>query len=298
VADAVRVALNEAVVTAATAPDADVLRDGRRVPAEARLDPGLAAHPGAGRGERTEARGGDRNGTRERRWDPRVGTPGVAVPRVRDGGFLPVLPEPRPRAERARWAVVQEADVLGVSTRRGDDLVEALGSGGISKSPVGRVCAALDAEVERGADAAAGGGLPLPLARDAPFPKVRDGERVVPDAVVVASAVTAAGRREVPGFEVGPGEDGACWEGFLRGPGGRGRRDGRGRLPRCGPGRGGSAAGSTSCATRGRWCRRGGRQWSPPPSAPSSPSRRRTRRARNGRRWRRASARASHAARR
>jgi putative transposase len=222
-ADELRMALSELLVKAATEPDADVLREGLRVLAEALMDLELEAHLGAGRYERTGERTGYRNGTRERRWDTRVGTLEVTVPRVRDGSFFPSLLEPRKRAERALLAVVQEAYVLGVSTRRVDDLVKALGLEGISKSQVSRVCAALDAEVERFRTRRLEGGYPY-LWLDATFLKVRDGERVVTNAVVVAVGVTAEGRREVLGFDVGPSEDGAFWEAFLRSLVGRGLR--------------------------------------------------------------------------
>src|SRR5512134_769865 len=104
---------------------------------------------GLAKGERDpERRLTHRNGYRERRWDTRVGTIDLAVPRVRDGSYLPSLLEPRRRTERALLAVVQEAYVAGVSTRRVDDLVRALGIDGIGRSEVSRMCAALDAEVE------------------------------------------------------------------------------------------------------------------------------------------------------
>jgi len=220
-ADELRMALSELLVKAATEPGADVLREGLRVLAEALMDLELDAHLEAGRYERTEARTGYRNGSRDRRWDTRLGTLEVAVPRARDGSFFPVLLEPRKRAERALLAVVQEAYVLGVSTRRVDDLVKALGMEGISKSQVSRVCAALDAEVECFRTRRLDGAYPY-LWLDATFLKVRDGERVVSNAVVVAVGVAADGRREVLGFDVGPSEDGAFWEGFLRSLVGRG----------------------------------------------------------------------------
>jgi putative transposase len=104
---------------------------------------------GLAKGERDpERRLTHRNGYRERRWDTRVGTIDLAVPRVRGGSYFPSLLEPRRRAERALLAVVQEAYVAGVSTRRVDDLVRALGIDGISRSEVSRMCAGLDAEVE------------------------------------------------------------------------------------------------------------------------------------------------------
>ena len=78
----------------------------------------LAEHVGAERHERTPERSGYRNGYRERPWDTRVGTIELQVPRVRDGSFFPSLLEPRRRAEKALVAVVQEAYVQGISTRR------------------------------------------------------------------------------------------------------------------------------------------------------------------------------------
>ncbi len=78
-----------------------------------------------------------------------MGSITLRVPRVRDGSYFPSLLEPRRRAERALVAVVQEAYVQGVSTRRVDDLVQTLGLQGISKSQVSLLCGELDTEVER-----------------------------------------------------------------------------------------------------------------------------------------------------
>jgi putative transposase len=106
-------------------------------------------HVGASRYERSPARTGQRNGYRQRDWERRVGTVELRVPRVRDSSYFPSLLEPRRRAERALSAVVQEAYVRGISTRKVDDLVRALGMEGISKSQVSRLCEELDQEVER-----------------------------------------------------------------------------------------------------------------------------------------------------
>jgi transposase-like protein len=175
----------------------------------------LAEHVGAERHERTAERTGYRNGTRERTWDTRVGTIELQVPRVRDGSFFPSLLEPRRRAERALVAVVQEAYVQGVSTRRVDDLVQALGMQGISKSQVSRLCAELDQEVERFRTRKLVGAHPY-LWLDGTFVKVRDNGRVVSQAIVIAIGVTATGEREVLGLDVGPTESGAFWLAFLR----------------------------------------------------------------------------------
>jgi transposase-like protein len=145
-----------------------------------------------------------------------VGTIELRVPRVRDGSYFPSLLDPRKRAERALVAVVQEAYVQGVSTRRVDELVQALGMAGISQSQVSRLCQALDAEVERFRTRPLVG--PYPYAwLDATYLKVRRDGRVVSMAVVIAVGVNGDGQREVLGLDVGPSEDGAFWLGFLRG---------------------------------------------------------------------------------
>jgi putative transposase len=147
-----------------------------------------------------------------------VGTIELAIPRVRDGGYFPSLLEPRRRAEKALLSVVQEAYLGGVSTRRVDDLVRALGVEGISKSEVSRMCASLDAEVE------AFRNRPLTdyafpyLWLDATYLKVREAGRVVSMAALVATGVAASGERRVLGLELSPGNDeGSAWPRFVRG---------------------------------------------------------------------------------
>src|ERR687886_744086 len=136
------------VLRKAGVEQADFLREGVRVLAQELMELEVAEQLGAERHERTPERAGYRNGYRERPWDTRGGTIELKVPRVRDGSFCPSLLEPRRRAERVLVSVVQEADVQGISTRRVDDLVQALGMQGNSKSQVSRVCAELDHEVE------------------------------------------------------------------------------------------------------------------------------------------------------
>ncbi len=215
-ADELRMALADLRRKAEAEPSLDVLREGVRVLAEALMELEVTRHLGAERYERTPERAGQRNGYRERGWDTRVGTVELRVPRVRDGSFFPALLEPRKRAERALLAVVQEADVEGVSTRRVDDLVKALGMTGISKSQVSRLCQALDAEVERFRTRPLTERYPS-LWLDATFVKVRERGRVANQAVVIAVGVTAGGVREVLGVDVGPSEAGAFWLAFLRG---------------------------------------------------------------------------------
>lgn len=122
-----RMAVLETVRKAIADGDVDFLREGVRVLAQAVMEAEVTGLTGVPRGERDpDRRLTNRNGYRERRWDTRVGTIGLAIPRVRDGSYFPSLLEPRRRAERALFAVVQEAYVLGVSTRRVEDLVDTL----------------------------------------------------------------------------------------------------------------------------------------------------------------------------
>ena len=215
-ADTLSMALTDLLRKAEAEPNLDTLREGVRVLTQALMEIEVAQHLGAERYQRTPERAGERNGYRERQWDTRVGTLELRVPRVRDGSFFPALLEPRKRAERALVATVREAYVQGVSTRRVDDLVKALGLEGISKSQVSRLCEELDTEVERFRTRKLEGAYPF-LWLDATFVKVRVEHRVVSMAVVIAVGVnTSTGQREVLGLDVGPSEDGAFWLRFLR----------------------------------------------------------------------------------
>jgi putative transposase len=213
-ADELRMALAE-VLRKAGVEEADFLREGVRVLAQELMELELAEHVGAERHERSSERTGYRNGYRERPWDTRVGSIELQVPRVRDGSFFPSLLEPRRRAEKALVTVVQEAYVQGISTRRVDDLVQALGMQGISKSQVSRLCGELDKEVERFRTRRLEGPYPY-VWLDGTFVKVREHGRVVSQAIVIAIAVTANGERVVLGLDVGPSESGAFWLAFLR----------------------------------------------------------------------------------
>jgi putative transposase len=214
-----RMGLLETIRKAGADGDADFLREGVKALAEAVMEAEVTELTGVPRGVRDpEHRSTHRNGYRERRWDTRVGSLPLAIPRVRDGSYFPSLLEPRRRAERALLAVVQEAYVLGVSTRRVEDLVETLGISGISKSEVSRICAALDAEVEafRGRSLA-GEAYPY-LWLDATYVKVRDGGRVVNMAALVATGVDQDGQRRILGLELAAGNDeGSAWPAFIGG---------------------------------------------------------------------------------
>lgn len=128
--------------------DVDFLREALAGLVQAIMEAEVTEQVGAGYGERVPERLTQRNGYRPRPWDTRVGTLGLRIPKLREGSYFPSLLEPRRRSERALLSVVQQAYVEGVSTRRVDDLVKALGCDGISKSQVSRICQELDVVVE------------------------------------------------------------------------------------------------------------------------------------------------------
>ncbi|MFZ1488969.1 MAG: IS256 family transposase [Ilumatobacteraceae bacterium] len=176
------------------------------------------AQIGAARHERTESRTAQRNGHRPRLVSTAAGDVELKIPKLRTGSFFPSLLERRRRIDRALFGVVMEAYVHGVSTRKVDDLVGALGvASGISKSEVSRICAELDRDLDafrnRRLDHVE---FPYVFA-DATYIKGRVNGRVVSRAVVIATGVTATGDREVLGVEVGDSEDGAFWAAFLKG---------------------------------------------------------------------------------
>lgn len=217
-ADEPSMALEELLRKVQMSEDVDFLREGVRALAEALMEAEVTQQLGASRYERTPSRRGERNGARDRRWDTRVGSITLRVPRVRDGSYFPRLLEPRRRAERALVAVVQEAYVQGVSTRRVDDLVQTLGLQGISKSQVSLICGELDAEVEQFRSRPLGEARYPYVWLDATYVKARTNGRVTGQAVVIAIGLNAqSGQREVLGLDVGPSEDGAFWLAFLRG---------------------------------------------------------------------------------
>jgi len=177
----------------------------------------ISQKTGASLGERTSERVCMRNGYRERRLDTRVGSLALPIPKLREGSYFPSFLEPRRRSEEALLAVIAEAYVKGVSTRKVEDLVVALGLDGISKSEVSRICERLDGQVEAFRGRPLLGRYPY-LFLDATYEKVRDDSgRVVSMALVVAYGVAETGEREVLGLDVCRSEDYAFWRGFCAG---------------------------------------------------------------------------------
>jgi putative transposase len=185
---------------------------------QAVIDAEATAHIGAGPHERTDTRTTQRNGTRDKLVATTAGDLRVKIPKVRSGSFFPTLLAPRRRIDVALHAVVMQAWVEGVSTRKVDDLVAALGvESGISKSEVSRICAQLDAEVADWRGRPLGEQAFPYVFLDATYCKARVGGRVVSRAVVIATGVAADGRREVLGVDVGDSENEVFWTDFLRG---------------------------------------------------------------------------------
>jgi transposase-like protein len=128
--------------------DSDFLRQGVELLSQLWMEAEVEQQISAKKHERTEQHSNYRNGSRKRRWETRVGEIELAIPKLRQGSYYPSLLEPRRPAEKALLAVVQEAYLKGVSTRKVDDLLKALGLTGIDKSKVSRICKELDQAVE------------------------------------------------------------------------------------------------------------------------------------------------------
>jgi putative transposase len=195
----------------------DFVREAVALVASELMEAEISAEIGAGLGEVAPgSRLTHRNGYRPRAWETRVGELELLVPKKRQGAaYFPSFLEPRRRSEQAIVAVVLEAYVNGVSTRKVDRLVEQLGIDGMTKDRVSALCRALDEQVEAFRCRPLEGAYQY-LWLDAKQVKVRDHGRVVPKALVVAYAVHETGVREVIGLDIGEVESGAFWTEFLR----------------------------------------------------------------------------------
>ena len=170
---------------------------------------------GAGRHERTPDRQTYRNGFRDRALDTRLGTLQLRIPKLRQGSYFPPFLDARKTSEKALVAVIQEAWIGGVSTRRVDELVQAMGLSGISKSTVSKLCKDIDERVNAFLDRPLTGDWPY-LWLDATYLRQREGGRIVSLAAIIAVAVDDEGRREIVGLHIGPSEAETFWSTFLK----------------------------------------------------------------------------------
>ena len=205
------------------AADRDLLAEMLKAVVEALMGAEADSLCGAPFGVSSPERVNRRNGYRLRRWDTRVGSIELAIPKLRKGSYFPGwLLEPRRRSERALVQVVTECYLRGVSTRRVEGLVQAMGLRGISKSQVSELAKELDQVVESFRNRPLDQGPYTCLWLDAMNQRCREGGRVVNLAVVIATGVNAQGKREILGFDVITSEDEAGWRMFLRSLGERG----------------------------------------------------------------------------
>jgi putative transposase len=207
----------------AKAGDGDFLRAVAEAVVQMLMEADVEGVIGAGRHERTGERTTYRNGYRDRSLDTRLGSLQLRIPKLRQGSYFPPFLEPRKTSEKALVAVIQEAWVSGVSTRRVDDLVQAMGLSGISKSTVSKLCKDIDERVGAFLDRPLVGDWPY-LWLDATYLKQREGGRIVSVAAIIAVAVNTEGRREIVGLHIGPSEAETFWATFLKSLARRGLR--------------------------------------------------------------------------
>ncbi len=216
-AEGQRMAVGDVVERVLTGEHGDFVREAVALVARELMEAEISQEIGAELGEQApEQRSTHRNGYRPRPWETRVGEIDLLVPRKRHGAaYFPSFLEPRKRSEQAIVAVVLEAYVNGVSTRKVDRLVEQLGVHGMSKDRVSALCKGLDAQVAAFRSRPLEGDYPY-LWLDAKHVRVRAGGHVRSKALVIAYAVHETGRREVIGLDLGEVESGGFWVEFLR----------------------------------------------------------------------------------
>jgi putative transposase len=196
--------------------DGDFLRTVAEAVLQILMEADVENFIGAARHERSADRLTWRNGYRDRTLDTRLGSLQLRIPKLRQGSYFPPFLEPRRTSEKALVAVIQEAWIGGVSTRRVEELVQAMGLSGISKSQVSKLCKDIDERVNAFLQRPIEGDWRY-LWLDATYLRVRDGGRIVSVAAIIAMAVDTDGRREIVGLGIGPSEAEPFWAGFLRG---------------------------------------------------------------------------------
>jgi putative transposase len=199
----------------AKAGDEDVLRAVAEAVVQVLMEADVEGLIGAARHERSGERTTYRNGYRDRAFDTRLGSLQLRIPKLRQGSYFPPFLEPRRTTEKALVAVIQEAWIGGVSTRKVDDLVQAMGLSGIGKSTVSKLCRDIDERVGAFLTRPLTGSWPY-LWLDATYLRQREGGRVISVAAIIAVAVNTEGKREIVGLHIGPSEAESFWSDFLR----------------------------------------------------------------------------------
>lgn len=193
----------------------DVLREAVRSVLQEMMSEEVTALIGAAPHERTQDRKGYRNGSRDRIFKTRVGEVDLAIPKLREGSYFPSFLTPRRPWEQALVSVIQESYINGVSTRKVDRLVEAMGIQSCSKDTVSRLCRDLDEAGEAFRNRPIDGTFPY-IWLDARYEKVRENGRVRSMALVIAYGVNTEGHRSVLGLDVDISESQESWVSFLK----------------------------------------------------------------------------------
>lgn len=209
------IALNEYLSKIGMKDNPDYLREAVQFLSQQLIELEAETVIGAKKHERSTQRKTYRNGYRKRYWETRVGKLELSIPKVRQGHFYPSLLEPQKRSEKALIAVVQEAYILGVSTRKMDKLLKSMGLTGIDKSKVSRINKELDALVHQFRQRPLLEQYPY-LWLDATVIKVRENHRIVSLSMMIAIGVDPQGERHILDFELSAGESEAAWLDFLR----------------------------------------------------------------------------------
>src|SRR5690554_5671967 len=154
----------------------------------------------AGKGEHSPNRTGYRSGTRVRRFDTRMGTMYLLVPKVRKGGYIPFFVTERKRSEQALIQVVQEAFVNGVSTRKIERLAQSLGIESISAGQVSEINKELNEQIREFRERKLNATYPV-IWIDALYEKIRIDHHINNMAVHVVCGINLDGKREILAVE-------------------------------------------------------------------------------------------------
>ena len=165
--------------------------------------------------ERSDSRLDSRNGLRDRELKTRIGRITLAVPRHRNVPFKTLIFDNYSRSEAALVTAMAEMVVNGVSTRKVSRVIESLCGTSVSKSSVSEIYKNLDKEVESFRNRPLEGRYPF-LTVDATYFKVRENNRVISKALMIAYGTNEQGHREILGFAAYRNESKATWQDFLK----------------------------------------------------------------------------------